>query len=151
MAATGSKVNHANMTAAMFDSRDFLAARHRAGTEVLIPAGTRIAFGGGLDFNDHDRIWAALDRTFAKHPDMVLLHGGSPKGAERIAACWDEARGVTQIAFKPNWNKHAKAARSGETTICFPLCQSASSFFRGLASLRNFETRPAPLELPAGN
>lgn len=107
---TGSKVNHANMTAAMIDSRDFLAARRRAETEVLIPAGTRIAFGGGLDFNDHDRIWAALDKTLAKHPDMVLLHGGSPKGAERIAACWAEARGVTQIAFKPNWNKHAKAA-----------------------------------------
>jgi hypothetical protein len=41
---------------------------------------------------------------------MVLLHGGSPKGAERIAACRAEARKVTQIAFKPNWTKHAKAA-----------------------------------------
>ena len=43
-------------------------------------------------------------------PDMVLLHGGSPKGAERIAACWAEGRKVTQITFKPNWTKHAKAA-----------------------------------------
>ena len=42
---TGSKVNHANMTAAMIDSRDFLSARRRAETEVLIPAGTKIAFG----------------------------------------------------------------------------------------------------------
>lgn len=107
---TGSKVNHANMTAAMIDSRDFLSARRRAETEVLIPAGTKIAFGGGMDYNDHDRIWATLDKALAKHPDMVLLHGGSPKGAERIAACWAEARGVTQIAFKPNWNRHAKAA-----------------------------------------
>jgi len=107
---TGSKVNHANMTAAMIDSRDFLSARRRAETEVLIPAGTKIAFGGGLDYNDHDRIWAALDKALAKHADMVLLHGGSPKGAERIAACWAEARGVTQVAFKPNWNRHAKAA-----------------------------------------
>ncbi len=40
---TGSKVNHANMTAAMIDSRDFLSARRRAETEVLIPAGTKIA------------------------------------------------------------------------------------------------------------
>jgi hypothetical protein len=31
-------------------------------------------------------------------------------GAERIAACWAEARKVTQITFKPNWTKHAKAA-----------------------------------------
>ena len=41
---------------------------------------------------------------------MVLLHGGSPKGAERIAACWADNRRVRQIAFKPDWTRHAKAA-----------------------------------------
>ena len=41
---------------------------------------------------------------------MVLLHGGSPKGAERIAACWATARKVPQIAFRPDWSRHAKAA-----------------------------------------
>ncbi|CAN7624807.1 DUF2493 domain-containing protein [Pararhizobium sp. LjRoot238] len=107
---TGSKVSHANMTAAMIDSRDFLSARRHAETEVLIPAGTKIAFAGGMDYNDHDAIWDALDRAHTKFPDIVLLHGGSPKGAERIAACWAEARKVTQISFKPNWTKHAKAA-----------------------------------------
>ncbi|MBX5041135.1 DUF2493 domain-containing protein [Rhizobium lentis] len=107
---TGSKVNHAHVTAAMIDSRDFLSARRRAETEVLIPAGTKIVFSGGMDYNDHELIWARLDQAHAKHPDMVLLHGGSPKGAERIASCWAEARKVTQISFKPNWTKHAKAA-----------------------------------------
>src|SRR3546814_20096325 len=41
---------------------------------------------------------------------MVLRHGGSPKGAELIAAKWADARKVPQIAFKPDWTKHAKAA-----------------------------------------
>ena len=41
---------------------------------------------------------------------MVLMHGGSPKGAEKIAACWAETRKVAQVAFKPDWTKHAKAA-----------------------------------------
>ena len=41
---------------------------------------------------------------------MVLLHGGSPKGAERIAARWADHRKVPQIAFKPDWTRHAKAA-----------------------------------------
>ena len=54
--------------------------------------------------------WDALDKAREKHPDMVLLHGGSPRGAERIAACWADSRKVTQIAFKPDWNRHAKAA-----------------------------------------
>jgi hypothetical protein len=53
---TGSKVNHANMTAATIDSRDFLSARQRAETGVLIPAGTKIAFGGGMDYSDRDWI-----------------------------------------------------------------------------------------------
>jgi hypothetical protein len=41
---------------------------------------------------------------------MVLIHGGSPKGAEKIAACWADNRGVAQIAFKPDWTRHRNAA-----------------------------------------
>jgi SLOG family YspA-like protein len=107
---SGSLVNHRTLTAAMIDSRDFIAARRRADAEVLLPAGSKIAFTGGLDYNDHRAIWDTLDKVRAKHPDMVLLHGGSPKGAERIAACWADSRKVPQIAFKPDWARHAKAA-----------------------------------------
>jgi hypothetical protein len=106
----GSMVNHGTLTAAMIDSRDFLAAKRRAETEVLLPAGPKIGFTGGLDFNDHNAVWDRLDKVHAKHPDMVLLHGGSPRGAERIAACWANTRKVPQIAFKPDWTRHAKAA-----------------------------------------
>src|SRR5258707_6500779 len=107
---SGSMVNHRTLTAAMIDSRDFLAAKRRAETEVLLPAGPKIAFTGGLDFNDHDAIWDTLDKVRAKHPDMVLLHGGTPKGAERIAACWADNRKVPPVVFKPDWNRHARAA-----------------------------------------
>jgi hypothetical protein len=106
----GSMVNHRLLTSAMIDSRDFLNAKRRAETQVLLPAGTMIAFTGGPDFNDHARIWAALDKVRAKHPDMVLLHGGTPKGAERIAACWANSRKVPEISFKPDWTKHRNAA-----------------------------------------
>jgi len=106
----GSMVNRRALTAAMIDSRDFLAAKRRAETEVMLPPGPKVAFTGGYECNDHTAIWAALDRVHAKHPDMVLLHGGSPKGAERIAACWADARKVTQIAFKPDFNRHKNAA-----------------------------------------
>ncbi|NJM81268.1 MAG: DUF2493 domain-containing protein [Tabrizicola sp.] len=107
---SGSRVNHRNLTSAMIDSRDFLAARKHADSQLFVPQGTKIAFTGGLDFNDHHMIWDTLDKAHAKHADMVLLHGGSPKGAELIAAKWAENRNVPQIAFKPNWNRHAKAA-----------------------------------------
>ena len=107
---SGSMVNHRHLTSAMIDSRDFLAAKRRADNEVLLPAGPKVALTGGTDFNDHRLIWAKLDQVNAKHPGMVLLHGGSPKGAELIAAKWADARKVTQVAFKPDWTKHAKAA-----------------------------------------
>jgi hypothetical protein len=107
---SGSMVNHRALTSAIIDSRDFLAAKRRAETEVLLPVGPKVAFTGGVDFNDVSAIWDRLDKVHAKHPDMVLLHGGSPKGAERIAARWADNRKVSQIAFKPDWTKHAKAA-----------------------------------------
>ena len=107
---SGSMVNHRNLTAAMIDSRDFLAAKKRAETQVMLPPGPKIAFTGGLDCNDHRLIWSRLDQVHARHPDMVLLHGGSPKGAELIASRWADHRKVAQVAFKPDWAKHAKAA-----------------------------------------
>jgi len=107
---TGSFVSHHALTASVIDSRDFLAARRRADAQVLAPAGARIAFTGGTECNDHTRIWEALDKIRAKHPDMVLLHGGSPRGAERIAACWADNRKVPQVVFKPDWTRHNKAA-----------------------------------------
>jgi hypothetical protein len=55
----GSLVNRQTLTAAMIDSRDFLAAKRRADTEVMLPAGPKVAFSGGLDYNDHRLIWGS--------------------------------------------------------------------------------------------
>jgi hypothetical protein len=107
---SGSLVNHRALTAAVIDSLDFLAAKRRAETEVMLPPGPKVALTGGLAFNDHRLIWDRLDKVHAKHPDMVLLHGGSPKGAELIAAKWASNRDVLQIAFKSGWTEHAKGA-----------------------------------------
>ncbi len=107
---SGSHTNRRNLTASLIDSRDFLAAKRRTDLEPLLPTGTKIAFAGGTDVADHRAIWAALDKVHAKHADMVLLHGGSPKGAEKIAACWADNRKCPQIVFKPDWTRHGKAA-----------------------------------------
>ena len=106
----GSLINHRAMTASVIDSREFLMARRRAAAEILLPPGPKVALTGGTAFNDHVLIWAKLDQVQARHPDMVLLHGGSDRGAELIAAKWAETRKVTQIAFKPDWARHAKGA-----------------------------------------
>ena len=53
---------------------------------------------------------------------MVLLHGGSPKGAELIASKWASNRNVPQVAFKPDWTKHAEAApfKRNEALLAVP-------------------------------
>ena len=106
----GSMVSRRTLTATLIDSREFLAARRRAETEVLIPPGPKVAFTGGYQCQDHHAIWTALDRVHAKHPGMVLLHGGSPKGAEHIASLWARERKIPQIAFKPDFARHKNAA-----------------------------------------
>src|SRR6201989_2632014 len=98
---SGSLVNHRTLTAAMIDSRDFIAAKRRTETEIMLPPGPKIALTGGLDFNDHRLIWDRLDKVHAKHHDMVLVHGGSPKGAELIASKWAAHRHGATIGVKP--------------------------------------------------
>ena len=107
---TGSRVNHRNLTATMIDSRDFLMAKKHAEQSILLPPGPKIVVTGGLDFNDHRLIWTKLDQVHEKYPDMVLVHGKSPKGAEKIASLWAKNRNVPQIGFAPDWAKHGRAA-----------------------------------------
>ena len=103
-------VNHRALTASVIDSREFIAARRRADTEVLAPSGARIAFTGGTDCNDHTRIWDALDKIRAKHPDMVLLHGGSPRGRRAHCRLLGRPTKVPQVVFQPDWTRHRNAA-----------------------------------------
>tara|TARA_R110002073_G_scaffold265423_3_gene428525 strand:- start:1154 stop:2062 length:909 start_codon:yes stop_codon:yes gene_type:complete len=107
---TGSKINHITMTASMIDSRDYIKAKQRTESRAFIPEGTLIAFTGGVEYQDYKIIWATLDKTKAKHADMVLAHGGGTKGAELIAAKWAKARAVPTVIFRPDWKKYNRAA-----------------------------------------
>lgn len=144
----GSMVNHRALTAAMIDSRDFLAAKKRADNEVLLPAGSKIVVTGGAEFNDHRAIWDRLDKVHAKHPDMVLLHGGSPKGAERIAARWADHRKVAQIAFRPDWARHAKAAPFKRNDVMLETLPIGVLVFPGSGIQENLADKARKLGIP---
>jgi hypothetical protein len=145
---SGSLVNHRALTAAMIDSRDFLAAKRRAETEVMLPPGPKIALTGGLDFNDHRLIWDRLDKVHTKHPDMVLLHGGSPKGAELIASKWASNRKVPQVAFKPDWTKHAKAAPFKRNDAMLAILPIGVLHFPGTGIQDNLADKAKKLGIP---
>lgn len=120
-----SMVNHKRKTAAMIQGSDFISAKRRMETEVLIPKGTRIAFTGGADSNDHKLIWSVLDRIRERHPDMVLLHTGYYKGADAIAAAWARARDVVDVPFamrpKSKSDRSAPWRRNEELLSVMPI------------------------------
>jgi YspA, cpYpsA-related SLOG family len=145
---SGSLVNHRSVTSAVIDSRDFLAAKRRAETEVLVPVGPKVALTGGLDFDDHHLIWDRLDKVHAKHSDMVLLHGGSPKGAELIAAKWATNRKVPQVAFKPDWSKHAKSAPFKRNDLMLTMMPIGVIVFPGTGIQDNLSDKARRMGIP---
>jgi hypothetical protein len=80
---------------------------------------------------------------------MVLLHGGS-KGAERIAARWADHRKVPQIAFKPDWTKHAKAAPFKRNDQMLDVLPIGVMVFPGTGR-RTWPTRHGSSASPSGN
>ncbi len=67
----------ATLTAAAIKARDCLCAREQADTQDHLPDGTLIALAPGSHaFDDANLVWDLLDRVRAKHPVMVLVHGG---------------------------------------------------------------------------
>lgn len=144
----GSMVNHKAMTATVIDSRDFLMAKKRAEREVLLPSGPKVAFTGGLDFNDHRLIWDALDKVHAKHPDMVLMHGKSPKGAEKIASRWADHRKVPQVGFAPDWTKHGRAAPFKRNDQMLDVLPIGVMVFPGTGIQQNLADKAKKLGIP---
>ncbi|MAU23691.1 MAG: hypothetical protein CMH13_24625 [Martelella sp.] len=145
---TGSQVNHRALTSAMIDSRDFIAERKRANREVLLPAGPKVAVSGGADYNDHNLIWDKLDQVHAKHPDMVLMHGKSPKGAEKIAARWADHRNVTQMGFAPDWTKHGRAAPFKRNDQMLDVLPIGVMVFPGTGIQENLADKARKLGIP---
>ena len=141
-------VNHRNLTSAMIDSRDFLAAKTPRRERGASARRSEDRLTGGLDFNDHRLIWAKLDQVHAKHPDMVLLHGGSPKGAEQIAAHGPTNRKVPQIAFAPDWTKHAKAAPFKRNDAMLEVLPIGVMHFPGTGIQDNLADKAKKLGIP---
>jgi len=106
----GSKVANKAITAAVIDSRDFETARKNRFNALHMPEGSKVALLGSADYEDYHHIFDTLDKVRTRFPDMILVHGGSTKGAELIASRWASARGITQITFKPDWRRDGRAA-----------------------------------------
>lgn len=104
----GSRANTAaKITSAVVNGRDFLATRKARQLQANAIEGTPVIFAGGrCSFAEPEHaksfgssVWDTLDKVRANVPDMVLVHGGDTKGADRLAASWAEQRSVQQVTF----------------------------------------------------
>jgi len=69
----------------------------------------RVLVCGGRAFADRALLESALDRLFALRPFDVLIEGDA-RGADRLAGAWAEARGITHLVFKADWDAHGAKA-----------------------------------------
>ena len=128
---SGPMANRKALTAAVLDSRKQIDKRAFQDARVLNPDGVRVAFTGGADYNDHQRIYAVLDKVHGHLPNMILMHGATPTGAERIAACWARDRDVPQDPYRPDWNRHKKAAPFKRNDAMLDACPRGVVVFPG--------------------
>jgi hypothetical protein len=115
---SSSRFNHgAMLTSALVEGRDFLRARAESRRRAAMPEGTPVVFAGGRTRHATDEdakafavnVWATLDKVRDQVPDMVLIHGGDTKGADRLGASWAERRGVAQVTFSLDMRLGARA------------------------------------------
>ena len=97
------------VTASTIEARDYLRGLKEKELMAKAPEGTPVAVAGGPDFEDHKIIFEALDKAQHRVGDMVLLHGGMNRGADKIAALWAKERGVPCVIFKPDFKKGSSA------------------------------------------
>ncbi|MXY38381.1 MAG: DUF2493 domain-containing protein [Rhodospirillaceae bacterium] len=135
------------LTSASIDARDFARARQDRKTAAHLPQGTLVAIAGGKDVADPAAVIAMLDRTRAKHADMVLVHGGGP-GVERIAAQWAERNGVHQVVCKPDWDRHGRAAPFRRNEELLNLLPKGVIAFPGSGITENLVDRARQMGIP---
>lgn len=73
-------------------------------------ASRRVLVTGSRDWSDVSAVYAALDAQRAKFPDLVVVHGDCPTGADSFARQWARTRGVPMEAYPARWERYGKVA-----------------------------------------
>ena len=135
------------LTSAAIDARDYRRARKERETNSHLPEGTLVAVTGGKEVADPAAVWSVLDRTHAKHGNMVLVHGGAP-GIETVAAKWAEARSVDQVIVRPDWKAHGRAAPFRRNDALLDLLPRGVIAFAGSGVTGNLVDKARQMGIP---
>jgi hypothetical protein len=75
-------------------------------------AAFRVLLTGSRTWTDRAALERALDRQRAEHPDMVLVHGACPEGADQIGAEWAARNHVRQEPHPAEWRQGGQLDRA---------------------------------------
>lgn len=90
---------------------------------------------GSRDWPEHRRVERLLDRLLEKHPDMRIIHGACPRGADHMASIWARDNGVTVKTYPANWAAYNRSAgykrnkvmvETGHANICIAFIHNNS-------------------------
>ena len=100
-------------TLATLEAESFLKQIEQHRHEAIYRHGSYVAAAGGAlapEQEDAHRpvVDRYLDKLLAKHPDLVLVHGGNDKGYDKLFAEWADRNDVPQIAEQPDFSQHGK-------------------------------------------
>ncbi len=72
----------------------------------------RLLITGARVWTDWIRLNKVLDEEFNAHPDLTLVHGDCPTGADRMASDWAVLRDqeVPQEKYPAKWDLYGKSA-----------------------------------------
>lgn len=99
----------------------------------------RILVTGSREWTNRDVIYHVLDHyltvaRFRDEPQLVIVHGACPRGADKIADEWCEERAVPPERYPADWNRYGSAAGQlrnldmvhlgADVCVAFPLGRS---------------------------
>lgn len=70
----------------------------------------RLIVAGMRDWSDRRAVFARLDVILRLRPNLILVHGACPTGADAIADRWARRRGVKAERHPANWAVYGKRA-----------------------------------------
>lgn len=70
----------------------------------------RVLVTGSRTWTDRNMIHRLLHKGWMLHPDLIVVHGDCPEGADRIADEIALRYGMTIQRYPADWNTHGKRA-----------------------------------------
>lgn len=67
----------------------------------------KVAVVGSRSFTDYELLKKTLDELY---PNITLIVSGGAKGADSLSEQYADEEGIRKLIFKPDWEKHGKAA-----------------------------------------